>query len=131
MPHRVRPARHLPVEHLPGAGAGEVDLERVLRDQLERLDGAAHPIPVGGPGRHRAANVHRPVRAAIAAAAPPFGAIGAGAVVLAIVPLGALPVAPEDWAVAAGAGVLGGVLCGIVLGLWIGTSPEHEPEVAS
>jgi hypothetical protein len=85
-------------------------------------------ISIGGVGRLAArASAFAPRRrtaAAISAALPACGAIGAGLTILTLVPLGAVPASTEDWALAAGAGVVAGFVPGAILGLWIGTSRD-------
>jgi hypothetical protein len=87
-------------------------------------------ISAGGIGRlvarASAANPQRPVAAAIFAAVLPFAAVGAGLAILTIVPLGAIPATPADWAMTAGAGAVAGIVAGAILGMWIGTSPQHD-----
>jgi len=86
-------------------------------------------LSAGGIGRvaarASASQPERPIRAAILAAVFPFAVVGAGLVILTLVPLGRLPPTPADWALSAGTGMLAGALCGAILGVWLGTSPDN------
>ncbi|HUS65454.1 MAG TPA: hypothetical protein VMZ28_12970 [Kofleriaceae bacterium] len=88
-------------------------------------------VSAGGVGRVAARTAVAPRRGgtgwSILVAAAACTVIGAGVVILSVVPLGEVPTARDRWLWITGFGGGAGLVCGIMIGLWVSYGSPRQP----